>query len=129
MKYYILFTISILSSSLFAQNYYYEFGKKVTLTPLLEKKSTNTNLKYYINDKKQTVAIITNELIVKCDEYTLNNKILNTYNIKEKEKLGKDLYLLRLFNTQNIFDLANTLIKDKNIEFAIPNMIKKIKKR
>jgi hypothetical protein len=129
MKQKILFTTLVLFTNLFAQNSYYEFGKKVTLTPLLEKKSTNTNLKYYINEKKETIGIVSNELIVKCDENTLKNLILNKYNIKETEKLGKDLYLLRLFNSQNIFELANILYENKTVEFAIPNTIKNIKKR
>ncbi len=129
MKQKILFTTLVLFTNLFAQNSYYEFGKKVTLTPLLEKKSTNTNVKYYINEKKETIGIVSNELIVKCDKNTLKDVILNKYNIKETEKLGKDLYLLRLFNSQNIFELANILYESKTVEFAIPNTIKNIKKR
>jgi len=111
--------------------YYYQKGKKVFITPLIENDriiARDNLIKFFkINDHK--VIGIDNKLFLKlkenCDVYSLKQK----YAFKIEKKITSKLYLLKVLDTKESIKLSNELINDSCVEFAHPNIYKTYKRR
>jgi len=130
MKYlsmiFMMFTLSACAS-----DYFYEYGKKVELTPI-DKLSTRSvdlqGVRYYKTKDGKEVGI-KNEIIVKLKKDVDSKEFFSKYNIKNTEHLGSTTYLLKLEKSQNVFTLSQKMYKDSSTIYAIPNRIKKYQKR
>jgi hypothetical protein len=118
----------LLSLSLYSSDYYFEYGKKVELTKAKDYRSEGVGgVDYYITQYGNRVGI-TNELIVKC-EHSNCTEILGKYNLTNITSLSDSLFLVKLENNENIFEISQKLYLDKNITFATPNFTKTKKMR
>jgi len=125
----IILILNIFIATLFANSYYYEFGEKVELKKLNEKRSVNnSDVNYYIKPNGKKIGI-TNDILVKCIDENNCLNVLNEYEFKNLSKLSKTLFRISLTNNDNIFEICEKLSSNPEIKFAVPNVIKEIKKR
>ncbi len=116
---------SLLLISLEAKEFYYEYGKKIEVTKLFQKRGLNS-ISFYQTSNGEKVGV-KNEIIVKCkDEVCL--KLFKKLNLTDIEKVG-NFYLIKLKKNQNIFKISQKLYEDNSTILAHPNFIKEIKKR
>lgn len=123
---YILSIAIFFSLNACASDYFYEYGKKVELTPINtpSTRGLNQNVKYY--KTKNGIKIgIKNEIIVKLKKGVDPKGFFLKYNIKKSEHLGSTTYLLKLSPSQNVFILSQEMYKDDDTIYAIPNKIQK----
>jgi hypothetical protein len=103
--------------------YFHAYGQKVLLTPLPVSRSvTNDEIKYYQTQDGKKLGV-RHEVIIGCKKDTNCTKSLNAYTIKSVKQISPRLYLLKLPENLNPFDVANQLFKEKNIILAHPNFI------
>ena len=129
---YILKTILLIilfNTTIFADTYYYEYGKKVTLTELKGIRALNdSNTTYYQNSAGQKVGV-KKEIIAKCKNGTSCKDIFKKYNLTQIQNLTSKIILITLNKDQDPFDISQKLYAQENIEFAHPNFVKRRKKR
>ena len=130
MKYlsmiFVMFTLSAC-----AKDYFYEYGKKVELTPVKNLSTRSMNLedvRYYKTRDGEEIGI-KNEIIVKLKKGVEANDFFSKYDIKNTKHLGSTTYLLKLEKNQNVFTLSQKMYKDSSTIYAVPNRIKKYLKR
>ncbi|MDC9728786.1 MAG: hypothetical protein PSN04_05570 [Methyloprofundus sp.] len=111
--------------------YFYQYNKKITLTPLPDLVRSNTvtsplqSIQYYRTEEGHKVGVY-NKIIVKfhmaddLDPYLL----LSPYDVQIEKQLGPQLYLLITPSNQLTIDLANRLSEQNFIEYAQPDFIK-----
>jgi len=127
MKY--LLTIILLGSSLFAESFYYEYGKKVYLIPSKESRNVSQdNVKHFETTDGKKVSF-KNQILVKCIDVSKCESTLSNHGLTNFEKLTSTMYLINLNDNDDIFSLSQDLYNDSNIKFATPNIIKNIKYR
>jgi len=115
--------------SLFANNSFYQNGNLVTLTPLKEARDINNNsVKYYQTQYGQKVGV-TNQILLKCNNDVDCTKTLNKYSFQNITKLTTTIYLITIFNSEDVFEVSKKLYEDENIQFAHPNFLKEKKRR
>jgi len=88
--------------------------------------STKEVLIYKINNI--TVGI-TNNIIIKLDNNQTLNKYLNDFNLTKIKKLGKNLFLVKVSDSNQTLKISNQLTKTEGIKYAHPDFIKKRVKR
>ena len=126
MKNLLLFTI-LFTLNACANDYFYEYGKKVELIPINtpSTRSVNSNdIKYYKTKDGREIGI-KNEIIVKLKKGINPKEFFLKYNIKNYEHLGSTTYLLKLSPSQNIFILSQKMYKDSDTIYAVPNKVQK----
>lgn len=124
----ILITISLFTFA-FSSEFYYEYGKKVILKELPEQRVLNgKDTRYFINEKGHKVGV-SNEIIVKCISSVNCSEKLKELNFTDISNLTSTLYLVKVDNSDEIFTIAQSLYQNENIEFAIPNFLKKRERR
>ncbi len=124
---YILSLITLLTLNACANDYFYEYGKKVELTPVntpSTRSLNSSNIKYYKTKDGRKIGI-KNEIIVKLKKGVDPKGFFLKYNIKNTEHLGSTTYLLKLSASQNIFTLSQEMYKDSDTVYAVPNKIQK----
>jgi hypothetical protein len=129
MKFFLLISLFI---SLQAQElFYYQGGKKVSLTPvkkessLLRSDTTSATHDYYLSNNKNIVGI-DNTLLVKTDSI---ETIITNYPLELIQEISPHIYLLKTTHKSETISLANTLSQDTNVSFAHPNFLHQVKKR
>jgi len=128
---YLSMVIMMFALNACASDYYYEYGKKVELTPVdkISSRSIDSqNIRYY-KTKDGRVIGIKNEIIVKLKKGVDSKEFFSKYDIKNIEHLGSTTYLLKLEKSQDVFTLSQELYKDNDTIYAIPNRIQKYQKR
>ena len=123
--------VLVFALNVFASEYYYEYGKKVELTPVAQtsQRSINIpNVKYYKTKDGREIGI-KNEIIVKLKKGVDEKVFFAKYNLTNTEHLGSTTYLLKLNKNQNIFTLSQDMHKDSDTIYAMPNRIQKYQKR
>jgi hypothetical protein len=111
-----------------AQSYYYEYGKKITLTKVTPKNHAQQHIPYYQTPSGEYVGV-PQEIILQCNEHISCKEALQHYPIKDLKQLSETLWLIKVADTEDIFKLSQKLYLDKNIKFAHPNFIRSNKKR
>jgi len=110
-----------------ADDFYYEYGKKVMIVKSLGSRD-NSGIKYYENSLGKKIGV-TDEIIFQFVDGNSSMDILKKYNITKIDKLSDKLYLIKVPKKQDIFELSQRLYEEKSIEFAHPNFIKERKRR
>ncbi|MDQ7047655.1 MAG: hypothetical protein Q9M39_08550 [Sulfurovum sp.] len=129
MKEKIAAILVLVSLNACANEYYYEHGKKVTLTSVEQNRAMSGNdVHYYVTEYGHKVAV-TNELIVQCESDVNCTDVLKSHSLKNISKLSKTLFLAEVNKGDNIFKVSQKLHEDKNILFAHPNFKKTMKRR
>ena len=120
--------LNILISSIFASEFYYEYGKKVKLDKANQTRALDSNITYYKNRNNQIVGV-KNEIIIKCksDEICLN--LIKKYNFLNTQKLSEKFFLIILKKEQNVFKLSSKLYHEDGVILSHPNFVKKRFKR
>ncbi len=127
----ILFLTIVLTLNACANDYFYEYGKKVELTPINNPSTrsiNNSNIKYYKTKDGRKIGI-KNEIIVKLKKDIDPKAFFLKYNITNSEHLGSTTYLLKLSPSQNVFTLSQEMYNDNDTIYAVPNKIQKYYKR
>jgi hypothetical protein len=123
MKLFIFLSVS--SAMLIASPSYYEYDKQITLTKVTgEKNRSNKNIRYYKKDNGQIVGV-KDEIIVKCINEKVCKNIFYKYNLKDVKNLSSTLYLIKVPESEDVFELSSKLYLEKDIEISHPNFVKK----
>ena len=130
-------TLLAFCNSLFANEFYYEFDKKVELIKPLESKTYSTNSQEQNSSEKihtyQTTNGKTvkfkNELIVQCHKEAYCQDDFSDLNITNYKEISKRFFLIKVEDRQNIFTLAQELHNKEDIKSATPNKLLKLQKR
>jgi len=123
--------IALFTLNACASDYYYEYGKKVELTPVENVSSRSIDkqdVKYYKTKDGREIGI-KNEIIVKLKKGVDPKSFFLKYNMKNTEHLGSTTYLLKLEKSQNVFTLSQEMYEDSDTIYAIPNRIQKYQRR
>jgi predicted adenine nucleotide alpha hydrolase (AANH) superfamily ATPase len=119
--------ILIMANILQAQEFYYEYGKKVNLKPISTQRDLN-GIKYY--QKAEGVKVgVKDEIILKCKDNISCRDSLLKYQFKSIENLSNTLIIVQIEDKEDIFKIAQELYNQDNIEFATPNFTKERKAR
>jgi len=132
-----LLMIFLLNSCLFSGQSYYEYGKKIELTPITQNKSTtllknnidnNISIKYYKKSNTQIVGVA-DTIIAKCLDLNQCNKVIEKYTTLEFKIISKNTYLIKINNLEDIFDISTTLFEEGCFLYVHPNFYKEKKLR
>ena len=123
MKYLLL--CCCLTNLLLADNFYYEFDKKVELKNVIKSDSLSSNdeIQEYVTTSGEAVKF-KNEILVQCEKDKYCEDDFESLNLSNRTKLSEDFYLIKLDQDQNIFELCQELYNLKDIKSAHPNFIK-----
>lgn len=125
-----IFFLLTLSLSIFAKEvFYFQDGKKTTLTPIENKKTQSVkNLKHYKTQNGNELAV-NNEILLKLRNKENIDKYLKKYSLTLIKKYKNNLFLVKTNDNLDVFDIANNLYEESGVLYAHPNFIKKIKSR
>ena len=114
-----------LTNLLLADNFYYEFDKKVELKNVIKSDSLSSNdeIQEYVTTSGVAVKF-KNEILVQCEKDKYCEDDFESLNLSNRTKLSEDFYLIKLDLDQNIFELCQELYNLKDIKSAHPNFIK-----
>lgn len=123
MKYLLL--CCCLTNLLLADNFYYEFDKKVELKNVIKSDSLSSNdeIQEYVTTSGEAVKF-KNEILVQCEKDKYCEDDFESLNLSNRTKLSEDFYLIKLDLDQNIFELCQELYNLEDIKSAHPNFIK-----
>ena len=123
MKYLLL--CCFLTNLLLADNFYYEFDKKVELKNVIKSDSLSSNdeIQEYVTTSGEAVKF-KNEILVQCEKDKYCEDDFESLNLSNRTKLSEDFYLIKLDQDQNIFELCQELYNLEDIKSAHPNFIK-----
>ena len=124
MKYLLL--CCCLTNLLLADNFYYEFDKKVELKNVIKSDSLSSNdeIQEYVTTSGEAVKF-KNEILVQCEKDKYCEDDFESLNLSNRTKLSEDFYLIKLDLDQNIFELCQELYNLEDIKSAHPNFIKR----
>jgi hypothetical protein len=105
--------------------YYYKDHKKVILTPYKNIFRNNSDISYYKNERGIILGVA-DTIIVKVKNGNDIKNLLKKYNLTLIKKLLKNVYIVKVEDKKITIDIANKLYKEKSVEYAYPNFIKKI---
>lgn len=116
--------LAVLCLATQAEEYFYEYGKKIHLTKTWTRKATDaTGLQYYRTIYGHRMAA-TGEIILKVHNFEHLSYFLKTYPIASYKKLDSNTYLLEPKKKQDLFTLANKMHLDSMSNYAQPNFIR-----
>ena len=125
----ILTFLIVLFSTLHSETFYYEFGKKVTVTKIKDnRENVKDGISYYKNKIGQKIGV-KNEIITKCKKSIDCKTVLKEYDFINIKNLTSKILLITLNENQDPFLISQQLYLDDKIEFAHPNFIKKKTRR
>ena len=127
MKFILLILVTF--STLFASDFYYEFGEKVEMKPSLKTQNTSENsiLEYETTDGK--AVKFKNEIMVVCKKNAYCEDDFSDLSISNYEKIASGYFLVQVESSQNIFILAQQLHLKDDIKIAHPNYVQNRVKR
>ena len=118
----------IFGSMIEAQEFYYEFGKKVFITPIKDSRAVN-GIRYYRDRENGKKIGIRDEIILKCKDNISCKESLERYKFVSISNLSQNLILVKVRDKREIFRISQELYNQDNIEFATPNLIKERRAR
>ena len=123
-----LLILLLLTNILFAEKFYYEFGKKVYVEEVVKPESKslnneNTQIKEYLSTDGKTVKF-KNEIIVQCEKDRNCEDDFITLDIKNFYKISKYFYHIKLDSNQHIFEFSQKIQELDSVKIAHPNFIK-----
>jgi len=129
MKKKLILTLVAISLNAYANDYFYEYGKKIKLIKLSQQRTTQEKKADYYQTEFGHRVGIKNEIIVQCKESTNCVKTLKKYDLLQITKLSNQLFLVTLDNSKNVLNVSQQLHNDTNIQFAHPNFIRTKRRR
>jgi hypothetical protein len=118
----------LITSSLFCSEYYYEYGKKIYVFAVKKARSLeNNDIKTYKIGSK--IVNFKNEIVVKLKENVEAKNFFQKYQICDYEKIAKNTYIIKLSKKDDLIKLSKEMYEDQDTIYALPNKIKKYKKR
>ena len=120
---FLVFSLSACASDTF----YYEYGKKVYLKPMIQTRSAKkSDVTYYKTDTNETIGI-KNEILFKLRKDISLDDFLQKFQLDKTQvkKIADKTYLLKLSKGENLFELTQQMYEDKDTIYATPNKIKK----
>ena len=115
---FVTFTLCIHS-----QEYYYKNNTKISLEKV-HMPSTTADIEYYKTEKGILLGV-TDKIIVKTTDLTLLESYATELNASIEKKLSSNLYLLKVKDRNQTFNIANALNEKESIAYAHPDFIKK----
>ena len=114
-----------LTNLLLADNFYYEFDKKVELKNVIKSDSLSSNdeIQEYVTTSGEAVKF-KNEILVQCEKDKYCEDDFESLNLSNRTKLSEDFYLIKLDQDQDIFELCQELYNLEDVKSAHPNFIK-----
>ena len=108
-----------------ADNFYYEFDKKVELKNVIKSDSLSSNdeIQEYVTTSGEAVKF-KNEILVQCEKDKYCEDDFESLNLSNRTKLSEDFYLIKLDQDQDIFELCQELYNLEDVKSAHPNFIK-----
>jgi len=125
----LLFILIISSAYIYANTFYYAYGKKIELTKVSNSRSNNNSIEYYQKQNGNKIGVKKRELLVKCNDGIDCKIVLSAYNFDNIEKISKTIFLVKLQNGQDVFKYSQILHQNSSIDFAHPNFVKKRRRR
>lgn len=130
MKLFALF-LFIMISNVYANNFYYEFGKKVELKPKATTKSFNTTAKdveeYETTDGK--FVKFKHEILVNCKENAYCEDDFSDLTLPNYKKIFDNIYLIKLDKNKDIFEYCQKLYEKEDITSAHPNYVRDVTRK
>ena len=114
-----------LTNLLLADNFYYEFDKKVELKNVIKSDSLSSNdeIQEYVTTSGEAKKN-KNEILVQCEKDKYCEDDFESLNLSNRTKLSEDFYLIKLDQDQDIFELCQELYNLEDVKSAHPNFIK-----
>ena len=119
--------ILLLGSALQANDFYYEYGKRVSIVKSFETRN-GSDVKFYENSLGKKIGI-KDEILLQCREDSNCSTLFTKYNISKVEKLSSKIYLIKVPEDQDIFVLSQKLYNEPSIKYAHPNFVKERTRR
>lgn len=115
-----------------ANEFYYENGKKVTVTEIVsevnQKMQAENSIRYYKTDKGDKVGV-KQEVLVECKEGVECKQVLSKYETISINALTDSIYIVKVTKDENVFVFSQKLYENSDIKIAHPNFIKEKKRR
>ncbi len=128
MKYLYLSALMIASTGCANESYYINEGKKEPLTFIQTKERSNSNLDMY-KTKNGIKVGVSDSLLVKFYDTKNLELYIKKYNILHVKKVLPNLYEFKVMDKSLTLDVANELSVQKDVKYAHPNFVKKVRKR
>ena len=123
-----LFLVVLLNTYLFSASYY-EYGKKVELTPYTYTQSSSLaplpqnhtkNLRYFKNKNAQIIGV-DDTIIAKCLHQRECESTLQAYPNIEYKSISKNTYLITVGEGEDIFETSVKLYEMGTFKYVQPN--------
>lgn len=116
-----------------ASNFYYENGKKITVTKLesseIQKKiSSDDEVAYYKNSKGHKIGV-KDDILVECKEKIDCREVLSKYETTSVRSVSDSIFMVKISKDKNVFEFSQKLYEDADIKIAHPNFRKEKKRR
>ena len=118
-------TLIILIQTVYGQeHYYYKNNTKVFLYEYNSYHRDTGSINYYKNEKGILLGV-TDRIIVKCKRDACLDNYISEFNLTAPDRLGNDLYVVKVTHRSLTLDTANKLSQKDDIAYAHPDFIKK----
>ncbi len=111
-----------------ADEFYYAHDKKIEVSELRERRNNADTVRYY-QTREARVFGVTDEIIVQCKEAKNCLETLEDLKFNNVSRLSKVLFLIKIPNVDNIFEISRKLYENPAIVLAHPNFVKKRERR
>jgi hypothetical protein len=116
----------------YASEFYYENGKKVTMTEIAsegnQKIQAEDAVRYYKTDKGHKLGV-KQDILVECKEGVDCQKVLSKYETVSINALTDSIFIVKVAKDENVFVFSQKLYENSDIKIAHPNFIKEKKRR
>ena len=124
MKIFFVITIAILQFVYAKDNFYYQNNQKIMISSQHSISRDNSKIDYYKNNRGIVLGV-SDKLIVKLYDDKNLEKILTLFHLIVKNKLAKNLYLLKASSKDVTIEISNILNEKEYVKYAHPDFIKK----
>ncbi len=116
-------TFILFLNTLYAKDiYYYQNNHKVYLKQIEKLNRDSKHIRY--ETKSNIILIVKNQIIVKFISTNNIEKYIKEYDLILVKQLDKNLYLFKINDKNNLFDITNQLGNKNDIKYAQPDFIK-----
>lgn len=121
---YLLITLFAVNSLFAANDFYYEFDKKVYIQENVTSfKSSNGIQEYKTTDGK--IIKFKNEIVAQCKKDIQCIDDIKNLGINTIVKISSNFYYIKLNSSMNIFEYSQKIQELSSVQIAHPNFIKK----
>jgi len=125
MKYFLLF----ITMFLYSEDYFYEFGKKVELTPVMDTRGDIAKDIHIYKTRDGKTIKFKHEIMIKFKDGVDKDSFFKKFDIKNYKQLTKNVYLVKPSSKEDVVSLAKNMYESNMVVYAIPNKINSYKKR